>query len=61
MLAAKPLLVPLTSSLYVPGKLADPENVLVDVGARYYVEKVGGLSFVDPLQLSRVKPCPHKC
>lgn len=37
---AKPLLVPLTSSLYVPGKLADPENVLVDVGARYYVEKV---------------------
>lgn len=22
------------------GKLADPENVLVDVGARYYVEKV---------------------
>lgn len=23
------------------GKLADPENVLVDVGARYYVEKVG--------------------
>ena len=38
--SAKPLLVPLTSSLYVPGKLADPENVLVDVGARYYVEKV---------------------
>lgn len=22
------------------GKLADPENVLVDVGARYYIEKV---------------------
>merc|ERR1712093_212522 len=36
---SKPLLVPLTSSLYVPGKLADPENVLVDVGARYFVEK----------------------
>lgn len=24
----------------MPGKLADPENVLVDVGARYFVEKV---------------------
>lgn len=37
---AKQLLVPLTGSLYVSGKLADPENVLVDVGARYYIEKV---------------------
>ncbi|KAK9895693.1 Prefoldin alpha subunit [Cystobasidium minutum MCA 4210] len=37
--ASHKLLVPLTGSLYVTGKLADPENVLVDVGARYYVEK----------------------
>lgn len=35
----KPLLVPLTSSLYVPGKLADPERVVVDVGTGFYVEK----------------------
>nr|XP_023903982.1 probable prefoldin subunit 5 [Quercus suber] len=35
----KPLLVPLTSSLYVPGKLADTEHVLVDVGTGFYVEK----------------------
>ncbi|KAH9843416.1 putative prefoldin subunit 5 [Teratosphaeria destructans] len=35
----KPLLVPLTSSLYVPGRLADTENVLVDVGTGFYVEK----------------------
>jgi prefoldin alpha subunit len=35
----KALLVPLTSSLYVPGKLADPENVLLDVGTGFYVEK----------------------
>jgi hypothetical protein len=41
--SAKPILIPLTSSLYVPGKLSDPENVLVDVGARYFVEKVGRL------------------
>jgi prefoldin alpha subunit len=34
--------VPLTSSLYVPGSLADTENVIVDVGTGFYVEKVGG-------------------
>jgi prefoldin alpha subunit len=34
-------LVPLTTSLYVPGTLADPENVIVDVGTGFYVEKVG--------------------
>ncbi|KAG5654191.1 hypothetical protein H0H81_006224 [Sphagnurus paluster] len=37
--AGKTILVPLTNSLYVPGKLADPENVIVDVGTGYYVEK----------------------
>ncbi|PUU83493.1 Prefoldin [Tuber borchii] len=35
----KTILVPLTSSLYVPGTLSDTENVLVDVGTGYYVEK----------------------
>lgn len=35
----KPLLVPLTSSLYVPGKLASTTHVLVDVGTGFYVEK----------------------
>lgn len=35
----KPLLVPLTTSLYVPGTLADTEKVIVDVGTGYYVEK----------------------
>ncbi|CAK4032343.1 probable prefoldin subunit 5 [Lecanosticta acicola] len=38
----KPLLVPLTSSLYVPGTLADEKNVLVDVGTGFYVEKSTG-------------------
>jgi prefoldin subunit 5 len=37
----KPILVPLTTSLYVPGTLADKENVIVDVGTGFYVEKVG--------------------
>lgn len=34
------MLVPLTGSLYVPGKLCDVENVMVDVGTGYYVQKV---------------------
>lgn len=34
------ILVPLTSSLYVKGKLADREKVIVDVGTGFYVEKV---------------------
>ncbi|BFZ64891.1 subunit of tubulin prefoldin [Saitoella coloradoensis] len=35
----KDILVPLTSSLYVPGKLTEPDAVIVDVGTGYYVEK----------------------
>ncbi|RKF81548.1 putative prefoldin subunit 5 [Golovinomyces cichoracearum] len=35
----KPILVALTTSLYVPGTLADPDNVIVDIGTGYYVEK----------------------
>lgn len=31
--------MPLTNSLYVPGKLCDAENVIVDVGTGYYVKK----------------------
>eukprot|EP00700_Malawimonas_jakobiformis_P003237 EC725852.1.p1 GENE.EC725852.1~~EC725852.1.p1 ORF type:complete len:167 (+),score=37.72 EC725852.1:51-503(+) len=33
------IMVPLTSSLYVGGKLADVKNVLVDVGTGYFVER----------------------
>ncbi|KAK9881139.1 hypothetical protein WA026_014490 [Henosepilachna vigintioctopunctata] len=35
----KEILVPLTGSMYVPGKLYDTNNVLIDIGTRYYVEK----------------------
>lgn len=35
----KTSLIPLTASLYVPGKLSDPEKVIVDIGTGYYVEK----------------------
>ncbi|KAH9594020.1 Prefoldin subunit 5, variant 2 [Schistosoma haematobium] len=34
----KDILVPLTSTLCVPGKLYDPSHVLVDIGTGYYVE-----------------------
>ncbi|KIY67822.1 Prefoldin alpha subunit [Cylindrobasidium torrendii FP15055 ss-10] len=33
------ILVPLTNSLYVPGKIRTSNSVLVDVGTGYYVEK----------------------
>ncbi|CAK9787054.1 unnamed protein product [Cutaneotrichosporon oleaginosum] len=33
------VLVPLLSSLYVPGKLGDTSHVIVDVGTGYYVRK----------------------
>ncbi|XP_038077638.1 prefoldin subunit 5-like [Patiria miniata] len=35
----KEILVPLTSSLYVPGKLKDINNVLIDIGTGFYIEK----------------------
>ncbi|OBZ73373.1 Prefoldin subunit 5 [Grifola frondosa] len=35
----KTILVPLTNSLYVPGKLCDVDHVIVDVGTGYYVKK----------------------
>ncbi|KAI9838365.1 MAG: hypothetical protein M1819_005633 [Sarea resinae] len=33
------ILVPLTTSLYVPGRIADTDKVIVDVGTGFYVEK----------------------
>ena len=32
-------MVPMTSSLYVPGVMEDSNNVLVEVGAGYFIEK----------------------
>lgn len=33
------LLVPMTSSLYLPGKVAEKDKYLVDIGTGYFVEK----------------------
>ena len=32
------LLVPLSSSMYVPGRLSDPDHILVDIGTGFFVE-----------------------
>lgn len=38
-LEANNLLIPLTSSLYLPGQIKDKKKFLVDIGTGYYVEK----------------------
>ncbi|KAB0802638.1 hypothetical protein PPYR_04824 [Photinus pyralis] len=35
----KSILVPLTGSMYVPGKLADTKHVIIDIGTGYYAEQ----------------------
>ncbi len=37
--AGAEMLVPLTGSLFVPGRLASADEVLVDIGTGYYVSK----------------------
>lgn len=39
LILGKEILVPLTDSMYVPGRLADLEHVMVDIGTGYFVEK----------------------
>lgn len=33
------ILIPLTSSMYVPGKIGDADHVVVDIGTGYYLKK----------------------
>eukprot|EP00639_Heterosigma_akashiwo_P007289 CAMPEP_0194561872 /NCGR_PEP_ID=MMETSP0292-20121207/2498_1 /TAXON_ID=39354 /ORGANISM="Heterosigma akashiwo, Strain CCMP2393" /LENGTH=174 /DNA_ID=CAMNT_0039410377 /DNA_START=29 /DNA_END=553 /DNA_ORIENTATION=+ len=33
------ILIPLTSSLYIPGQIEDPDKLLVELGTGYYVQK----------------------
>ncbi|GMF27499.1 unnamed protein product [Phytophthora fragariaefolia] len=39
---SKEVLVPLTASMFVPGRLASKDEVLVDVGTGYFVEQSAG-------------------
>lgn len=36
----KEIFVPITGSMYVKGNLSNVDNVLVDIGGGYYVQKV---------------------
>ena len=38
-MTGKEVMVPLTGSMYVPGKLSDTAELIVDVGAGYMVTK----------------------
>ena len=38
--SGRPMLVPMSGSLYVPGEVGNVDKVLVDVGTGYFVEKV---------------------
>jgi len=37
--ADKQIMVPLTESLYVPGKVKNPDRVMCDLGTGFYVER----------------------
>uniref|UniRef100_A0A1A9ZZ25 Prefoldin subunit 5 n=1 Tax=Glossina pallidipes TaxID=7398 RepID=A0A1A9ZZ25_GLOPL len=40
------ILVPLTSSMYIPGRIKDLDNFILDVGTGYYVEKRSRATFI---------------
>lgn len=39
MVDGREVMVPLTSSIYVPGRIADTKKVLIDIGTGFFVEK----------------------
>ncbi|MCJ1405379.1 subunit of tubulin prefoldin [Xylographa trunciseda] len=50
----KALLVPLTTSLYVPGTLADADKVMVDVGTGFFIEKAWASAVLLGLTLTQL-------
>ncbi len=52
----KNILVPLTSTLCVPGKLIDPTKALVDIGTGYFAEMVcSTANFIKPCRKLKVR------
>jgi prefoldin alpha subunit len=39
--AGMDILVPLTESVYVPGRIVEPDNLLVELGTGYFAERTG--------------------
>nr|CAD7257023.1 unnamed protein product [Timema shepardi]CAD7402862.1 unnamed protein product [Timema poppensis] len=35
----KSIMVPLTGSMYIPGRIADGKTVIIDIGTGYYIQK----------------------
>jgi hypothetical protein len=54
----KDILVPLTNSLYVKGKLSQPDRVIVDVGTGFFVEKVRSIPTYLSTHLNMPMPIP---
>ncbi len=48
------MLLPLTSAVYVSGKLASYDSILLEIGTGYYAEVTILLSFVCPLNSKQV-------
>ena len=57
--AEKPLIVPLTSSLYITGQVGDIDKVIVDVGTGYFIEKspTAATDFLQRKQADLKKKC----
>ena len=55
------MLVPLTASLYVPGKFDDAEKVLVDVGTGYFIEVLPVLLLIDKDAIFQLLSCSLLC
>lgn len=59
--AGREVMVPLTSSLYVPGTLAGTEEVLVDIGTGFYVGASRARCARASLRASRARAPPGPC
>jgi prefoldin alpha subunit len=57
--AGKPIIMPLTSSLYIAGEVGDISKVMVDVGTGYYIEKspAAAVDFLQRKQADLKKKC----
>ncbi len=56
------MLLPLTSAVYVSGKLASHDSILLDIGTGYYAEVTIWLSFgcsLDSMQVLKKRKTPR--
>lgn len=46
------ILVPLSASMYVPGRIANVESIIIDIGTGYYIRKVAYLTYFVGLEVN---------